>query len=48
MVRYFTIGDLRDVRIGFSAQAPTGDGCRVEFSEVDYRAGKLSDIRSGE
>ena len=48
LVRHFTIGDLQDVRIGFSAQAPTGDGCQVEFSEIGYRAGMLSDIRSGE
>ena len=39
MVRHFTIGDLQDVRIGFSAQAPTGEGCQVEFSEIGYRAG---------
>lgn len=48
MVRHFTIGDLQDVRIGFSAQAPTGEGCQVEFSEVSYRAAELSDIRNGE
>ena len=48
MVRHFTIGDLENVRIGFSAQAPTGKSCQVEFSEINYRAGELSDIRNGE
>ena len=48
MVRHFTIGDLENVRLGFSAQAPTGEGCQVEFSEINYRAGELSDIRNGE
>lgn len=48
MVRHFTIEDLENVRLGFSAQAPTGEGCQVEFSEINYRAGELSDIRNGE
>lgn len=48
MVRHFTIEDLQNVRLGFSVQAPTGEGCQVEFSEITYRAGELSDIRSGE
>lgn len=47
MVRHFTIGDLQNVRIGFSAQAPTGEGCHVRFSEISYRSGELSDIRNG-
>jgi len=48
MVRHFTIEDLQNVRLGFSVQAPTGEGCQVEFSEITYRAGELSDIRNGE
>ena len=48
MVRHFTIGALHNVRIGFSVQAPTGKGCQVEFSEIDYRASELLDIRNGE
>ena len=48
MVRHFTIGDLERVRIGFSVQAPTGKGCRAEFSEISYRAALLADIRNGE
>lgn len=48
MVRHFTIGDLQNVHIGFSVQAPTGEGCQVEFSEISYRAGELTDIRNGE
>lgn len=48
MVRHFTIEGLENVRLGFSVQAPTGEGCQVEFSEINYRAGELSDIRNGE
>lgn len=48
MVRHFTIEGSENVRLGFSVQAPTGEGCQVEFSEINYRAGELSDIRNGE
>ncbi len=47
-VRHFTIGKLDGVRVGFSAQSPTGRQCRAVFSEISYRAGELKDLRSGE
>jgi regulation of enolase protein 1 (concanavalin A-like superfamily) len=47
-VRYFSLGRLDTVRAGFSAQAPTGEGCTAVFSEINYRAGALKDNRSGE
>jgi hypothetical protein len=47
-VRYFTLGDMTDLRLGFSSQSPTGDGCTSVFSEISYRAGALKDNRSGE
>ena len=47
LVRYFSIGDLQQVRAGFSAQSPTGAGCRVQFSEIGYRAAQLTDLRNG-
>jgi regulation of enolase protein 1 (concanavalin A-like superfamily) len=48
LVRYFTLGPLRNVRVGFSSQSPTGQGCRAIFSEISYRPGILKDLRSGE
>jgi uncharacterized protein len=48
LVRYFTLGTLENLQIGFSSQAPTGQQCTAVFSEMHYRAGVLSDIRSGE
>lgn len=48
MVRHFTIGSLQDIKLGFCAQSPTGEGCRVLFEEIDYRKVSLKDIRSGE
>jgi regulation of enolase protein 1 (concanavalin A-like superfamily) len=47
-VRHFTIGDLTNMQIGFAAQSPTGKGCRVHFSEIDFHYGEISDLRSGE
>ncbi len=47
-VRYFTLGTLANLRVGFSAQSPTGPGCHVEFSQIAYAARALNDLRSGE
>ncbi len=46
-VRHFSLGDLADLRIGFAAQSPTGKGCTVHFSEIQFRYGNLPDLRSG-
>lgn len=48
MVRYFTLGDHANLRIGLSAQSPLGKGCVDSFSKISYRAGVLGDNRSGE
>jgi regulation of enolase protein 1 (concanavalin A-like superfamily) len=48
LVRYFTLDILSNPQVGFSAQSPTGQQCTVTFSGITYRAGTLSDIRSGE
>ncbi|MGA2380097.1 MAG: DUF1349 domain-containing protein [Spirochaetia bacterium] len=47
-VRYFSLGSLRGLRVGFSSQSPTGNGCRAVFSEIRYRPGFPFDLRSGE
>jgi hypothetical protein len=47
-VRYFALGSLAGLRIGFSSQSPTGNGCRAFFSEIRYRAGFPVDLRNGE
>ncbi len=47
-VRYFTLGKVEAVRVGFSAQSPLGAQCRAVFSDIQYRAGTLTDYRSGE
>jgi regulation of enolase protein 1 (concanavalin A-like superfamily) len=48
MVRYFTLGKVENLRIGFEAQSPIGAGCTVLFSEIAYRPDLLKDMRSGE
>jgi len=46
-VRYFTIGDLSNLRVGFAAQSPVGKGCPVHFSEIAFHYGSISDLRNG-
>jgi len=48
MVRYFTLGKLEHLRVGFSSQSPTGQRCTAVFSEILYRPGAVKDFRSGE
>ncbi|HAJ35681.1 MAG TPA: DUF1349 domain-containing protein [Chloroflexi bacterium] len=46
-VRYFALHRSDHLRVGFSVQAPTGDGCTVTFSDIRYAATELADLRSG-
>jgi regulation of enolase protein 1 (concanavalin A-like superfamily) len=48
MVRYFALHQTNNLRVGFSSQSPTGDGCRAAFSEIGYRPVPVQDVRSGE
>ncbi|GAA3640073.1 DUF1349 domain-containing protein [Kineosporia mesophila] len=49
MVRYFAIpeGSPADLRIGFLAQSPVGEGCRVTFDEVAFTDVRLENLRDG-
>jgi uncharacterized protein len=47
MVRYFALENI-PTKAGFLAQSPTGDGCQVTFSEIEFAYKTLTDIRSGE
>jgi regulation of enolase protein 1 (concanavalin A-like superfamily) len=50
LVRYFALtGSPADqpVRVGFEAQAPTGDGCRITFDDIEFRPQALADPRDG-
>lgn len=48
LVRYFTLGKVENLTVGFSSQSPTGQQCSVDFSEIRYLPGVLKDLRSGE
>lgn len=48
LIRYFTLGRVQNARVGFLAQSPYGDSCRVLFSEITFAQQTLGDIRSGE
>ena len=44
--RAFNLG-VTPARIGFLAQSPTGEGCAVEFSDVEFSDRRLDDLRDG-
>lgn len=48
LVRYFTLGNVENLQVGFEAQSPTGEGCSVAFSEIAYRSDLLKEMRTGE
>lgn len=49
MVRAFALpaGDDDRVTVGFEAQSPMGEGCRVRFSDIAFEERTLADLRDG-
>lgn len=47
LVRHFQF-EPKQVQIGFLAQSPTGNKCRVMFSEINYKQKTISDPYKGE
>jgi uncharacterized protein len=48
MIRFFRIAESSDGdKIGFEAQSPTGDGCRVVFDRIRFVAERLGELRDG-
>lgn len=47
-VRFFSLGQVEQLQVGFSTQSPSGQGCQAVFSEIRYSARTLSDLRNGE
>lgn len=47
LIRHFYLGETPSLKLGFMAQAPTGPGCTVTFSRINYTPVALEDIRSG-
>ena len=47
LIRVFTLGEDVEPAVGFEAQSPTGDGCRVSFGDIRWRAARLENLRDG-
>ena len=48
LVRVFSLGDaVAEHRVGLEVQSPTGQGCRVRFSDVTVVDERLADLRDG-
>ena len=47
-VRHFSLGNVEQLRVGFSTQSPMGQVCQAIFSEIRYIPSALSDLRNGE
>lgn len=47
-VRHFELKSTAPVQIGFTAQAPVAESFSATFSEVKYRAGKITNFWQGE
>lgn len=47
LARYFALGGEGPLLAGFSSQSPVGQGCTSRFEQIDYRVGRLRDLRDG-
>jgi uncharacterized protein len=46
-VRYFALDAAAELRVGFQAQSPLGEGCPATFAEIGYAPERLADLRDG-
>jgi uncharacterized protein len=47
MARYFSLNMEKKVSIGIIAQSPVGDGCVVNFKNLEIKENKYNNIRNG-
>lgn len=47
LVRFFSLGERDALRIGFSAQSPTGEACTASFAAIHFEPRLLENIRDG-
>lgn len=48
LIRVFTLGkEIKDHKVGFLVQSPTGEGCRVLFDEINFFTKRLIELRDG-
>jgi uncharacterized protein len=48
LIRFFRVTESSaGDKVGFEAQSPTGEGCKVTFEEIRFVAERLGDVRDG-
>lgn len=47
LIRYFSLGPVGTLTVGFEAQSPVGEGCRATFDELRFESARLADLRNG-
>ena len=48
LVRHLQFNNKKKLNVGFLAQSPTGESCKVIFSDIEYAAKKIIDPYTGE
>ncbi|WP_336518170.1 DUF1349 domain-containing protein [Pollutibacter soli] len=48
LTRHFQFNNTKPLKVGFLAQSPTGNSCRVTFSDIVYESRKIKDPYTGE
>lgn len=48
LVRHLQFNNQKDLKVGFLAQSPTGEKCKVKFYSVNYQKKKIADPYIGE
>lgn len=48
LVRHFQFDTTKELQVGFLAQSPTGENCKVEFQDINYSGVKIKDPYLGE
>ena len=48
LVRHFQFNTDKPLKVGFLAQSPLGENCKVTFSNISYQAKKIKDPYAGE
>ena len=48
LIRVFTLGkESKNHKVGFLAQSPTGEGCKILFEEMNFSQKRLIELRDG-
>lgn len=48
LIRHFTFDTVKNIKVGFLSQSPTGKNCKVKFGNIHYSVKKINDPYVGE